>query len=857
MPMQSRQHHSSVRSQYLCRASRLHNGRCQRRDHARCLFIASFTGACPPLSSKRVRWSTGDQISGPVSLGMPWSPGSAPMHLGDPLIPRRQVWLVFAALVVAVGITASVLSAETVGGNDGQRSRQASTTAAVEIAATLKLAIQREQDLAVDAGAFVIGNPNASQAAFQQWANRDQVLLRHPELVGFGEVVLVPATDLNAFAAHAEADPVGPLGADGTFQVSPPGVRPFYCFQSVSVAGSGVPTAPPGLDLCSTALGPTLLKARDSGQSAYEPYGTGKSTTLIVGTPIYQGGGVPASVQSRQNALVGWVGIEVRPNVLLTTALEGHPDTAVSFQHRNGTSVASFTAGAAPTRARSTPINLHNGWQVHVFAAANGNGIFANTNALALLVSGTLLSLLLGLFIYFLGTGRARALRLVQERTDQLRHQALHDSLTGLPNRALILDRMEQMLARGRRQHTPVAAMFLDLDNFKDINDTLGHKAGDELLVEVGARLAGALREGDTVGRLGGDEFVVLTEGASLAAGAVVVADRVLEVLATPFVIGGSDIPLSVTASIGFAEGDRATAEALLQDADIALYQAKAAGKQRAVRFSPSMQAVVDDHRNLEVDLQSALEADEFFLVYQPTIDLSTGAFTGVEALLRWRHPNRGVVQPDDFIPALESSGLIVPVGAWVLHDACRQGVLWHRQGYRFTVSVNVSARQLDRDRIVDDVSDALSMSGFDPDMLILELTETTLMHDVEGTVARLQLLKALGVLIAIDDFGTGYSSLAYLRQFPIDVLKIDRSFVSGITDTAESAALVHTLVQLGKVLGLETIAEGIETDDQRVRLKAEEVDTGQGFLFARPLEVEDMNRLLEGSAGKPRISAI
>ncbi|HVA08488.1 MAG TPA: EAL domain-containing protein, partial [Acidimicrobiales bacterium] len=400
-----------------------------------------------------------------------------------------------------------------------------------------------------------------------------------------------------------------------------------------------------------------------------------------------------------------------------------------------------------------------------------------------------------------------------KEAEDRLAHAALHDALTGLPNRTLILNRVEQMLARARRQHTPVAALFLDLDDFKDINDTLGHDAGDQLLVGVATRLASALREGDTVGRLGGDEFVVLVEGASLAAGAEVVSERILDVLATPFEIPASNVPLEVTASIGIAEGDRALPGELLRDADIALYRAKAAGKHCAVAFCPSMQEAVDDHRTVEVDLHHALENGQFFLLYQPTIDLSNGAFTGVEALLRWRHPERGVVQPNDFIPALESSGQIVAVGEWVLHEACRQGAAWHSQGHRITVSVNISAIQLERDRIIDDVHSALTTSGFKPAMLILELTETTLMHDVEATVVRLKLLKALGVRLAIDDFGTGYSSLAYLRKFPIDVLKIDQSFVSGIAETKESAAVVHTLVQLGKVLGLETVAEGIESN--------------------------------------------
>jgi diguanylate cyclase (GGDEF)-like protein len=464
-------------------------------------------------------------------------------------------------------------------------------------------------------------------------------------------------------------------------------------------------------------------------------------------------------------------------------------------------------------------------------------------------------SLLLGTLLYVLGTSRSRAVQVVHERTDQLRHQALHDSLTGLPNRALILDRIDQMLARSRREHTPVASLFLDLDNFKDINDTLGHSAGDELLAGVGVRLASALREGDTVGRLGGDEFVILVEGASLAAGAEVVAQRILDVLDTPFTIPGSDVPLAVTASIGIAEGDRSAPEELLRDADIALYRAKAAGKHCAALFSPSMQHDVDDHRHLEVDLHGALEDGQFFLLYQPCMDLATGVVTGVEALMRWRHPERGVVESEDFIPALESSGLIVPVGRWALQEACNQGATWHHNGHRFTVSVNVSARQLERDGIVDDVHGALTESGFDPGSLVLELTETALMDDVRASLARLQLLKAVGVRIAIDDFGTGFSSLAYLRQFPIDVLKIDQSFVSGIADSSESAAIVHTLVQLGKVLGLETIAEGIENNDQLMRLRAGHVDIGQGFLFARPLDVMALDRFLEESVDKPEMS--
>ena len=768
---------------------------------------------------------------------------------------RSHVWAILGALLVVAGSVGSVIAANVVVRNATQTSHRAFVTSSNEIAATLHLTIQHEQDLAVSFSAFVIGNPTASEAQFQQWTSVVRAFERYPELEGLGETVLVPASQLNAFAAHAVANPSDPSAAGGTFQVSPAGARPYYCFTTLSQARSGQPITSSGLDVCDSAVGPALMASRDSGLGSYVPYGTGKSTVLAVGTPIYQGGVVPTTVQARRDAFIGWVGTEILPGVVLATALQGHAATAVAFHYGTRSSKTTFKAGSAPSGGQTVAINLHNGWTVQTFGSGGGEGLLGNRSALATLIAGITLSLLLGALIYLLGTGRARAMVLVRERTGQLQFQALHDSLTGLPNRALILDRIEQMLARSRRNHLPGAAMFLDLDNFKDINDAMGHPAGDQLLVGVGARLAAALREGDTVGRLGGDEFVVLVEGDSLAGGVEAVADRIFDVLQPPFEIAESNTPLSISGSIGVATGNRLTPEELLRDADIALYRAKAAGKQCWVVFEPSMQDAVQLHRQLEVDLHGALEADQFFLVYQPTVDLQTNAFTGVEALLRWQHPERGVVQPDDFIPALEASGLIVPVGAWVLHEACRQGAIWHDRGHRFSVSVNVSAKQLERPRIVDDVRSSLSASGFDPAMLILELTETTLMKDVDETIARLGLLKALGVRLAVDDFGTGYSSLAYLRQFPIDVLKIDRSFVSGIARSAESAALVHTLVQLGKTLDLETIAEGVEDDDQRIRLQAESVDTGQGYLFSRPLDVTAVDRFLEttsASSGGP-----
>ncbi len=429
---------------------------------------------------------------------------------------------------------------------------------------------------------------------------------------------------------------------------------------------------------------------------------------------------------------------------------------------------------------------------------------------------------------------------------DQIRFQAVHDALTGLPNRALILDRTEQMLARARRTGVPVAALFIDLDGFKDVNDTLGHAVGDQLLQAVTERLSVTMRESDSIGRLGGDEFVVLVDGTTMDAGPELIADRLLSVLRAPFELEGAPSgPLTLTASIGIAIGARPTAAELLRDADIALYEAKAAGKNCYVAFEPEMHTAVQDHHLLEMDLRDALPGHQYFLVYQPIFNLAGGQTTGVEALLRWRHPDKGVVGPDAFIPVLEDSGMITEVGRWVLHEACGQGARWHALGYHLDVSVNVSARQLETDRLIDDVGWALTTSGFDPSALIIEITETAIMKDVAAVVPRLAALKALGVRVAIDDFGTGYSSLAYLQQFPVDTLKIDRSFIASMADSPESGALIRTLVQLGKTLGLETLAEGIEESDQYSQLQREHCDSGQGYLYARPLEVDDVEAFL------------
>jgi diguanylate cyclase (GGDEF)-like protein len=770
---------------------------------------------------------------------------------------RGHIWAMLGAMLVVVGIASSTLAAAGNAHAHGERSQRAFLSSSQEIAAVLEVTLQHDEDLVVDTEAFVVGDPHATEAQFVAWADAEHAMTRYPELRSFGEALVVPAPKLKAFVKRATAGSDNGFPPTGSFVITPPGNRPFYCFSVIGLDRTLRDGLPSGLDLCGGTRGKSLLATRGSGQANLEPLTVGSMTSLLLGVPVYRGGAVPTTTAARRAAFIGWVAMNLVPGVVLTTALAGHTHTAVQLRYGAGTSLVVFQDGRIPAHARSARVNLNGGWTVATFRNLGTAGLFGDANAVVLLIAGITLTLLLGALLYVLGTGRARATVLVAERTEELQFQALHDTLTKLPNRALIFDRIELMLARARRGRYPAVAMFLDLDDFKEVNDTLGHNVGDQLLIAVGSRLVAALREGDTVGRLGSDQFVLLLEGPSLTAGPEVAADRILEVLEAPFTLLGTEAPLYVSASIGVATGDRLTPDELLRDADIALSLAKGSRKRRTVVFAPAMQVARQDRNALAADLHDALQLGQFFLLYQPTVDLQTGECTGVEALLRWRHPRRGMVEPAGFVSMLERTGDIVEVGAWVLEEACRQGAAWHAKGHRFTVSVNVSGRQLELERVVNDVHVALSRSGFDPRMLVLELTETTLMNDVPETLVRLQSLKATGVRLAIDDFGTGYSSLAYLRLFPIDILKIDRSFVSGMDDSLEAAALVHTLVQLGKALGLETIAEGIEDDDQRLRLQLEGVDTGQGFLFSKPVDAAAVERSLERFVrpGRPGLS--
>jgi len=439
-----------------------------------------------------------------------------------------------------------------------------------------------------------------------------------------------------------------------------------------------------------------------------------------------------------------------------------------------------------------------------------------------------------------------------------LLRRALYDPLTGLANRALFREHVEKALARLRRTPArPHAVLFVDLDGFKTVNDSLGHAAGDEVLVEVGNRLRRWVRPGDTAGRLGGDEFAVLLENTSEAEAAVL-AGRILKVLLSPVIVQGKEVVL--TGSIGIALSETGEdADELLRNADVAMYTAKAAGKGQFRVFEPAMHHAALRRLDLEADLRRAIDNREMLLTYQPILDLATSRITGMEVLVRWQHPQRGLIQPLDFIPLAEDTGLIRPLGRLILELACRQAQDWSVRfpaHHPLRLCVNASVRQIEHPSFYDEVANALALSGFDGRNLTLEITESLFMNDLAATVEKLSRLKELGLKLAVDDFGTGYSSLSYLRSLPIDILKIDKSFVAGVTFGIEQSAVAHAVVKLARTFNLQTVAEGIETPDQAAQLLSIGADMGQGYWFSRPLRAPLMEAFLADDMAQRELRA-
>jgi diguanylate cyclase (GGDEF)-like protein len=750
--------------------------------------------------------------------------------------PYRR-WSAVAILIVLIGVAGSFWTALAVDHVGDQRAHRAFITSSAEITDTLKLYVHHQLDLITSIESFLIGDPTPTSAQFTAWTKAVDLLGHNKDLSGLGVVNYVTAAQLPAFV-RAQSTSSTP------FVVTPSGHRAYYCFATMGVVRSNFAKTPRGFDLCSSAEGPLILSARASGHGDVVPYTSAGKNLIAFETPLYRGGATPTSIAARDDEFVAIIALTVNPKIILESSLKNYPGMAVTLG--NGTtSQPVFTSGAASQGVEHVSASLGNGWSAEIFGRRGNVGFFSNANAPGILFGGIALSLVVAALIFLLGTDRTRLRRLVDQRTEQLHFQATHDALTDLPNRVLIVDRMDQLLSRNRRRGTSGAVLFIDLDDFKNVNDSLGHEAGDRLLTLVAARMRTALREADTIGRVGGDEFVVLVDGGEDSSAPEIVAQRLLDAMRKPFELDGSLLPLIVNTSIGIAVGDRPTGNILLRDADVALYQAKAKGKNKFVFFEASMEEAIGRRLALEFDLRSALADHQFLLLYQPVYALEDLTIVGVEALLRWQHPRLGLLGPDEFIPALERTGQIREVGAWVLKEASAQVAVWHERGDLLYLTVNVSGRQFDDHLLIDQIRSAVSTSGFDPRLLTIEVTETALMLDMEAVVRDLHKIKEMGVSIAIDDFGTGYSSLSSLRELPVDCIKIDQSFITSIATSEESMALVRTFIQLGADLGLQTVAEGVETFEQMDLLRASHVNYVQGFLFSRPLEPRELEKFL------------
>jgi diguanylate cyclase (GGDEF)-like protein len=447
----------------------------------------------------------------------------------------------------------------------------------------------------------------------------------------------------------------------------------------------------------------------------------------------------------------------------------------------------------------------------------------------------------LGAVMVFHDVSAARAMTL------QMTHSAQHDVVTNLPNRVLLNDRITQSISLARRQHRPMAVIFLDLDHFKYINDTLGHAIGDQLLQSVSKRLLAGVRGSDTVSRQGGDDFVILLSEITHAGDAATSSRKILHSLSAPHVIEGQELHIDGSIGISIYPEDGADAETLIKKADTAMYHAKEKGRNNFQFFKAEMNLKALERQSVEGGLRRALDRGEFLLHYQPKVNLETGEITGVEALIRWEHPDRGLVAPLQFVPIAVDCGLILPIGRWVLREACRQARTWQDRGLPpVTIAVNVSAVEFRDKGFVEGVRTILRETGLEARYLQLELTEGVLMVDAKATSLVLQELKRMGVQLAVDDFGTGYSSLSYLLQFPIDVLKIDQSFVQEIDATHDDSSIVSAIIKMGESLKHLVVAEGIETREQRAYLQTQRCAEGQGFLFSKPLAATQFAHLLQ-----------
>jgi diguanylate cyclase (GGDEF)-like protein len=722
---------------------------------------------------------------------------------------RTRWWALPALLCVVGGIVASVLGARAIARADASSSERAAQRGSAAIVSSVRLETSRQQDLTLGASTFLAGDPKTTAGEFHRWVHWARALRRNPQLYGLGLIALS-------------------------------GTRAARCVVTMELTRGATPGARAAVDRCATT--PGLLASRDTGRSVYSSTSIARAPALEIDAPVYRGNVLPHSRAGRRAAFVGWLRTTLTPDVMLRAALQGHPSYAIGLVRRTGSHVIEFSSGSASRGAQGSLASVGGGWSAVVLAPPRPSAsVFRDGAALALLIVGLLASIALGALVFVLGSAGRRP------RTTGAQGQAqddLYDGLTGLPNRALLLDRAERMLARaGRLSESLVGALFIDIDWFKDINDKLGAAAGDQLLQIVAARLEGVVRTHDTVARLEGDKFVVLVESAAQGMRLDSLARRVMEVLHEPIELGGFGPSFALTVSIGVAFGRYGTPEELLHDARQAMRAAEAAGRDRYTVFNANMRSVIEGRGVLEVELQAALAEDQLLLVYQPIFDLATREVVGLEALLRWMHPHRGLLATEAFLPLAEETGLIVPLGRWALQEACCRAVEWHVDGHEVGVSMKVSAKQLNRDGFTTDVRRALQQSGLDPSLLTLNVAEAVAMRDLAAVVARLEQLKALGVRTALDDLGTEYVHHAELQRMPLDALRVDTRPPAGVDDDYRNW-LLEGIVVAAQDLSLPLIATGVDSHEQLATAQTLGCAKAQGLFLATPGPLETIEDL-------------
>lgn len=719
-------------------------------------------------------------------------------------LPPRVAWALAGLACAAVIAAAALLGAGALASREQSRARTNFASGTTVAAASAASFIDRQEALGVSTATYFAGNPKPSQADLLAWARGTRLFDRNPELA---RVTLVGAGSPAAPACEVLAGVARGIG-------SYPPVVPVKC-----------------------GLSGTLRSAAAHGRPVYTP---GASTSQLgVVLPVYRGGTVPHASE-RSAALVGWMRAVITPGVAALTATGAPEVDAVVLSHSVGTGVASFAAGTAVRGAQSAVISLRGGWSAHVLGPAVPGGVLAGGAPTALLAAGLALAVMVGLVVFLLGSAGAGAGGSPEPRAE------LHDAVTSLPNQALMMDRADRVLARvGRAPGMLAGALLVDVDAFTEINERLGREVGDELLATVAQRLQDVVRDEDSVGRMGGDEFLVIVEATARSARLDRLAGRILEALRKPIELDAGP-SFTATASVGLAFGRYSDPEQLLHDARLALYASKAAGKDRYTVFNANLRSVIEGRSVLEIDLDRALAENQFSLIYQPVYDLGARRVTALEALIRWQHPKRGELLPADFIPIAEETGLVVPIGRWVLEQACLRAAAWNVAGHRVGVSVTVSRHQLDRDGFATDVLRALQQSGLPAQQLTLEVAEATVMEDVAAAAQRLLSIKQLGVKIAIDDFGRGYAYRSDLQRLPLDYLKVDRSSLAASEDEDYRSWLLEAILVFGRDLGLTVIAKGVESSEQLVSLQGLGCTLAQGSFLGEPARAEAVERLFD-----------